>query len=398
MSINFRRIFCRSLPALCRRLFLVIRGVFWGCIDEKGSLTASMLVSRFQMVMEGQLVSACGAGAVAVDLLHRKEHLAQSLIRHFLEQCIEAHAPVALLYPFCIGFYRKMGFGLLTENYRFRFRPDQLSCVSADKSRLHVAEPSDHAELLAFYHRWALNHNGMLLHPIWDELRIFEGKSVVIHRNSHGEIDGYCCFRINPAPLSAFYSNQLTVHELVCSNRNALGAFSALLASLSDQFAYIDFYTPFQSSHLLASDPDSGENDAYHNGIQEYARYCGGCMAKIVDLDRFYSKAIQCAQKLQIPGFCVRLEIQDDLPTGNSHPSMFTLCWENGLLYPGTNRQTADAVISGKISDYTSFALGAASLESLHFFSRLNVTPVQYIPYLQEILGKRQKPVCFTYF
>lgn len=400
MQTAFPRWSCRERQARESKLELDLRqsrrGAFWGCRSAENVLAASMLVSDFEMTMDAQRWPVCGVGAVAVDLLHRKEHLAKALIEKFLALCKQRGAMVALLYPFNIGFYRKMGFGLLTENYRFRFRPEKLLYSASGKCGLRCAQPKDKERVLAFYRAWAARYNGMLVHRVWDELRIFEGKNVVIHCDKSDEIDGYCCWSARPTGPEGFYSSALTIHELVCGNAAALQAFSAMLASLADQFAYVELYTPFQSGHLLAADADSGENDAYRNGIQEYARYCGGCMAKIVDLPAFYRAPIKIGQGLRMSPFTVRLEICD--PFSQRAAEEVLLHWEDGCLSARGAEKKPDVTIRGDISDYTSFALGAEPLKTLCDFSRLHVDDPRYLPALQSVLGKTEKPICFTYF
>ena len=97
-----------------------------------------------------------------------------------------------------------------------------------------------------------------------------------------------------------------------------------------------------------------------------------------------------------MPPFAVRLEIRD--PFSPRAAEEVLLHWEDGCLSARGAEKRPDVTIRGDISDYTSFALGAEPLKTLCDFSRLHVDDPRYLPALQSVLGKTEKPICFTYF
>ena len=119
-------------------------------------------------------------------------------------------------------------------------------------------------------------------------------------------------------------------------------------------------------------------------------------MVKIVDLPAFYRAPIKIGQGLRMSPFTVRLEICD--PFSQRAAEEVLLHWEDGCLSVRGAEKKPDVTIRGDISDYTSFALGAEPLKTLCDFSRLHVDDPRYLPALQSVLGKTEKPICFTYF
>src|SRR5581483_7789592 len=64
------------------------------------ALLGAMRIHDYTMNVRGVQLQARGVGMVAVDLAHKKEHVARDLIRFFVEKCRADDAPFALLYPF----------------------------------------------------------------------------------------------------------------------------------------------------------------------------------------------------------------------------------------------------------------------------------------------------------
>src|SRR5262249_43384714 len=57
------------------------------------ALHGSMIIHSYTMNVRGSMLQARGVGMVAVDLAHKKEHVARDLIRFFIENSRADEAP-----------------------------------------------------------------------------------------------------------------------------------------------------------------------------------------------------------------------------------------------------------------------------------------------------------------
>lgn len=366
------------------------RGAFWGVRDAQGRLAASLLLVPFQLSLGGGLVPVLGVGAVAVHPAHRHKGLARLLLEDAAVLCVQEGAVMLVLYPFSTGFYRHLGFGPFTEWYRFRFLPRHLR--AAPDGCVRMPGPEACGDAVRFYERWAREHPGMLLHPVWDRLRLSEGRTLAVHYAGDGTVDGYLCLEPRPLETPAFQESVCRVCEMAWSHPAARDGLMGFLAGLDAQYAWLEFCTPFREDALLAEDPDGGNDGTDPQGIRRYGTVSGGCMARIPDAARFY-------QMVPGPGGGEELTVALRLSGPHQPESGETLLCLTGRegIQPVSFR-TPDVCIQGEAAAYTAFATGAASLKTLCRYGRLSVDETRYMETLQQRLGKEEKPGCFTYF
>ncbi len=72
---------------------------FYGLFREE-QLLGGMCLHDFTMNFLYTRIAAGGVGHIAVDLLHKKEHVAKEMMAYFLHHYRERGAPLAVLYPF----------------------------------------------------------------------------------------------------------------------------------------------------------------------------------------------------------------------------------------------------------------------------------------------------------
>src|SRR5258708_34829556 len=130
-------------------------------LSRDGQLLGGMRLFDFQMTLLSAHVLAGGVGLVAVDLLHKKEHVARDLIAWFLAHYRARGAPIAILYPFRPDFYKQMGFGYGTKMSRYRFLPASLP-ATGDRSRVGALSAQDAEQARACYDRFASRRHGMI--------------------------------------------------------------------------------------------------------------------------------------------------------------------------------------------------------------------------------------------
>lgn len=108
--------------------------VLWGYYDKK-ELYGGLFLYDFTMNLFGNKILCGGGGFLAVDLLHKKEHVARELCLFFLRHYRKRRSSMTSLYPFRPDFYRKMGVGYGMKTSIYRFSPSNLP-AHGDKSKV----------------------------------------------------------------------------------------------------------------------------------------------------------------------------------------------------------------------------------------------------------------------
>ena len=83
---------------------------FYGLFEED-SLIATMKLIDFSVNIFGKMQAATGLMALAVHPLHRKKGAALEMVRFFEDYALRCGNSTAMLLPFRMDFYRKMGYG-----------------------------------------------------------------------------------------------------------------------------------------------------------------------------------------------------------------------------------------------------------------------------------------------
>lgn len=95
---------------------------FFGVYDDE-EMVGVMRCYDFTMKLHGTRMLVGGLGGVAVDLRHKKEHVAADMVRYYLDFYRRKGAALTALYPFRPDFYRRMGFGYGVKMNRYSFIP-----------------------------------------------------------------------------------------------------------------------------------------------------------------------------------------------------------------------------------------------------------------------------------
>ncbi|NLM76307.1 MAG: GNAT family N-acetyltransferase [Clostridiaceae bacterium] len=368
------------------------QGVFVGLFDDNDVLVASMELFEFEMCFKGKLIPLGGTGFVATNFLRKKEKSAKALVEFFTKYFLDRGITIGALYPFNFAFYKKMGFGYATENYMFNLIPGYI-LNNGDKSNLSYCRPDEEEEVLEFYSKYASITHGMLINKGNDYTRIFRDNQVVVCR-INGQITGYLSFRLVPVETHVDKTTDMIVSEMVYQDEETLGQFLTFLASQSDQIERIRLYTTDPYIYYLSDNPDNGLNTAYNNGIQQLAHMCGGSMLKILDLKAYLKQNSTFEEPVHEPVY-VKLNIKDSFNKSNNEPVIVKI---EGNSIEISENSHFDVKLSGDVSDFTSFAVGAIPLSKQIEYSRLCISDKKWAPLLQRCLGYDKKPVCFSYF
>lgn len=347
----------------------------------------------FVMNVRGLRIAAAGIGMVAVDLPHKKEHVARDLMHSWLEYCRTQHVTLALLYPFRPDFYKQMGFGYGTKLSQYHVLPTALPAIG-DKSHVTLLGADDKALVETCYIRVAERTNGLILKSEEEVNRIFSNpeKRVVGYRDSRG-LRGYLVFSFKTAAPNEFLTYDMVIEEMVYETREALLGLLSFLHSQSDQIRRIEINTQDDDFHLLLGDVRDGSNvllpSVYHRcNVQGV-----GIMYRVVDVRH----AFELLRAVNFGGesLTLRMTVTDSfLPENESH---VTVRFNKG--HPEVvQAATPDCGITLDISEFSSLLMGAASFRSLYRYGLAEISETARVEQVNRLFAVDEKPICMTHF
>jgi predicted acetyltransferase len=200
-----------------------------------------------------------------------------------LDELFRQQTPLSLLFPFSVGFYRSLGYGLANFTWLMELAPRLLPDYS---ERIHVrrAGPDDEATLRACHAaaRRLRQANGWPTRSDWEwHNRVSKPEQERAVFVVDGQVEGYLVYTLTWSTAAT----PVKVLEWVWTTERAWRGLAGLLASLGDQATSISYNAP-QGSPLLWSLPEPYDRS---QGAAEFtffpaARLVNGFMLRVVHL------------------------------------------------------------------------------------------------------------------
>lgn len=363
---------------------------FYGLFRNE-RLLGGMRFHDFRMNFLHARILAGGVGLVAVDFLHKREHVAKEMIEYFLRHYRQRGAPIALLYPFRPDFYKQMGFGIATKMNQYRLRP---TALPAGPSRAHVRYlgKDDRQALVACYNRYLDRTHGMIEKSDREVERLFTNpKSKVVGYERDGQVLGYLLFTFERG--ESFILNDLQVHEFITLNPEALSELLTFLRSQADQIRHVIWNTLDDSFHHLLLDARRDGSTRLIPSVYHESNVQGvGLMVRLIDT----VKAFDVLRERDFGGQTCRLSlvVEDSFLPENA--GRLLLSFEGGSLrLPEGGGHDLEMRID--IADLSSLLMGAVSFKSLHRYGLVKLSDPTGVDVLDRIFWV-EKPICTTPF
>jgi predicted acetyltransferase len=361
-----------------------------------GELLGTMCFYDFTMNFLGARIPAGGVGQVAVDLVHKKEHVAKEMMRYFLQHFRQRGTPLVTLYPFRPDFYRKMGFGYGTKMNQYRVRPASLP-RGPSKANIRYLGEHDKGALKDCYQRFATRTHGMMDKTEREVQRLFGNPAHrIVGCEVDGQVQGYLVFTF--AQGESFITNDLIIHEFICENREAMSELLTFLHTQADQIRYVIVNTQDEYFHHLLLDPRNQSErlipDVYHETNVQGV----GLMYRVVDVPRIFD--LLSKRDFGTPEFgaqtgTLKLTVDDSFLPENA--GSLLLQFEGGHLQR-LDRGNYDAELHLDIADLSSLLAGTVDFRSLYRYGLAEISSSKYAAIVDRIFAVAQKPMCTTSF
>lgn len=330
---------------------------------EGEQMAAAMKLIDFDMNLYGRMCKATGLMALGVHPLHKKKGLAREMVEFFETYTKASGATVAMLLPFRMDFYRKLGYGCGTKMEEYHIPTSQLP--KADPSimgNLRYMGTGDIDKVLACHKAFVHKNHGQL-YKFEEEVRDMKGDDEVrrIGYFENDELKGYAAFTFVNTSDCNYTLNLMDVKELIYDDEKVLRTLLGGLRMQEDLAQSViirtgepDFY------HLLASPQDVSGNYIDFGFLQTNISAVG-TMYKIVDIKGFMDDA---DNRIFPPvDFSAEFEIYDELKHEEEN---FVLTFEGGRwFYEEIGERETATRIRMKLSDFSSLMMGSAEFGGL---------------------------------
>lgn len=359
--------------------------------DER--LLGGMRLHDFTMNLFGAMTPVGGVGMVAVDLLHKKQHIAKKLLKYFLRTYRTQGAALALLYPFRPDFYRKMGFGYGPKKSRYRVQPGALPRGNRP-THLRDLNKDDIPALLACYERYTQRTHGMIARAKSDFERLLDRPNIrVIGYKANARLSGYMAFTFVSACDENFLRNNLHVVELLYTSREALAELLTFLAIQRDQVNRVVIDTLDDAFHVLMDDPRNGDPALIRSVYHPTNAQGVGLMYRVLDVPGL----LAALRHHDFGGQTVRLRItlEDTFLSENAGSTVVAFDAGRATVVNGAN---ADVEIYLNVTDFSSLVIGAVDFERLYTYGRADISDVSDLETVQRLFAVPRPPICMTSF
>ena len=251
--------------------------------NEQGQAVAALNVFTRPVSLNGGEVDAGLVASVAVPPEERRRGYARGLMAGVLEELHGHQTPLSLLFPFSVGFYRGLGYGLANFTWLMELAPRLLPDYP---ERLHVrrAGPDDEAAMRACHEaaRRLPCNNGWPARGDWEwHNRVTKSENEKAVYVVDSKIEGYLVYTLTWSTAAT----PVKVVEWAWTTDRAWRGLAGFLAALGDQATSVSYNAP-QGSPLLWSLPEPYDRK---EGAAEFtffpaARLVNGFMLRVVHL------------------------------------------------------------------------------------------------------------------
>ena len=364
---------------------------FFG-VFEGAAMIGVMRCYDFTMKLRETRALVGGLGGVAVDLRHKKEHVAADMVRFYLDYYRQKGAALTALYPFRPDFYHRMGFGYGVKMNRYSFRPDALPAAGVG-AVVDYLTADDRDDLAACYDRFLARTNGLIeLSPHMLDALFDDRSARIVGYRQNGALRGYLVFRFEAAPGENWLTNNIQLRTLIYDDAAALLALLGFLRKQADQAGRIIYETQDETFHYLLDDPrdDSGNLLA---GLWHQANTQGlGIMYRVIDAARLW--AVLGDHDFGGVTLRMRLDLTDTFFPENAGSYLINVSEGRATLGSGT----ADVELGMDIADFSSLVVGAVDFERLQAYGRVNLSDAGMANVVNRFFAAGRRPWCLTHF
>jgi predicted acetyltransferase len=359
---------------------------------RNGELLGGMYLNDLSLNFHDKIILMGGLGAVAADLLHKKEGVAKEMVTYFLEHYEAKGAAIVSLYAFRLDFYRKMGFGFGTKTNQYRIRPSALPRY--EKDDLVYLEKDDLEIMVACYNRYAKQNHGMVVHAEGWWLNLTKKEMLTVGVMQNGQLKGYCTFEYVKGSENPYWFD-IKVHHFIYENKEAFSQLIGFLASQIDQAEFVIFETQDDDFHYMLDYPHNGRPFEVLLHHQSNVQEVGICY-RVINVPRVFD--ILKESNFADANLILKITVEDSFYPNNQGST--TVKFTDGtpnIILDNDDFEDFDVEIVMDVSEFSAMIIGSVGFKKLYDYGFADVSDKMYILTIDKIFAS-QKPICISRF
>jgi len=362
----------------------------WGLYRGEKML-GSMKMHDYDMTLFGTSTLAGGVGMVAVDLAHKRQHVAKEMIEFFVRHYSERGSSITILWPFRPDFYKKMGFGYMTRITKYRVSPDSLPKLGSARN-ISKLGPGDEQAVLEFYNQMAKRTHGMITKSEFGVKQMLSRERFVYGVREADRLTGYLSFAFRNVNKSNSMQNDLEVKEMVYE-KPVLFDLLAFLRSQVDQADRIVFNSLDEHFYHLLADPRNGSCNFLAPVYHEVGVSGLGLMCRVTNVKNLFSVLTEHNWNNQT--LRLKIDIKDTFIPENSGSTV--LCFESGRAHL-RDGSDFDVEASMDVASFSSLVMGDVDFATLVDYRLARISDEKYADDVTRVFKTRTRPRCITLF
>lgn len=361
---------------------------------EGEQMAAAMKLIDFDINLYGKMRKATGLMALGVHPLHKKKGIAREMVQFFENYTKESGATVALLLPFRMDFYRKLGYGCGTRMDEYHIPTGQLPKADKDAiAKLRYMGTGDIDKVLDCHKAFVEKNHGQL-YKFEEEIRDMRSDDEVrrIGYFDGEELKGYAAFTFVNTSDCNYTLNLMDVKELVYDDDKVLKALLGGLRMQEDLAQSVIIRTGEPDFYHLLDSPQDVSGNYIDFGFLQTNISAVGTMYKIVDIERFMDAAYN---RIFPPvDFSAEFQVYDELKDSTE---TFVMSFEGGRWFYEDPADVETATrIKINLSDFSSLMMGSAEFGGLARLGVVETNNPGRTRLLDYLLHAEQKPFTNT--
>ncbi|MHA1444729.1 MAG: GNAT family N-acetyltransferase [Candidatus Hodarchaeales archaeon] len=362
---------------------------YYGVFDSD-RLLGGMNYFDFTMTVFSQLLQVGGVGLICVDLLHKKQHVAKSIMKAFHDHYYKLGVPITILYPFRPDFYAAMGYGLGKKMNRYQFKQSDLP--KTVKKHLLPLNPSHKTLVTECFNRYASVTHGMIQKTEAALERRLSSPNVIGYKKN-GLIQGFLHFTFKKVDPDHFILHDLIVEELIYENSEVLAELLTYLHSQADQVRNIFFSTQDDYFHYLLHDPRNGEKNIFLTS-QESNLQGLGIMYRIINAQKLFTDLRN--HNFGNQTISLKLTLKDSFQQSNN--GSFVIKFDQGQSHIQNQSDSVDVEIILDIKYFSSIFIGVVSFKKLYQLGLVAISDVKYLDLVNKLFMTDIPPITTQQF
>jgi predicted acetyltransferase len=285
--------------------------------EYEGEMIGTATVFPAQMWLSGVPVSVGAVAGVTVLPKYRRRGVAAKMMEFLIMRMVAEGRAMSVLFPFSHKYYRKFGYGTISDIHAYRFNPHNL-IVFVEGHKVRPFEPDDLPTMRVLYKGQSTWHNGWFTrsNDWWDKI-IDSWPNIMVFDNE-GMVEGYYAYEIK--------SNQagervMDIKEFFAADDAAYRGLIGYLAAQNESDV-IEYLAPPDTPlrHALRQpQADGAENRGWI--FNDLCHVTPALMGRIINLPaaltaRFYNRGMSGERTLKV---------NDPLIPTNEEPLVFRL-------------------------------------------------------------------------